>query len=249
MIEKIRDVTVLRRPGSNDLLFAFDVIGGIGPQPYDSVRAEPEEVGYFGARVVLIELLALGAMPLFLADLLTLPWQGAGEGVVCGMRDLVADAGLQTLPVTGSTEENVSALATGAGFVAVGEASEGGLRHGLALPGDSLYLLGRPKSAPRDVVRRDDPEIVSLKDLRRAIADPRVKEVLPLGSHGLAQEFGELAQRGLGPDELSALPRERVFASAGPTTAVLLIADPLWQPEAGGAPILPLGRLKATGRR
>jgi hypothetical protein len=246
MIEQVRDVTVLHQPGGNDILFAFDVIGGIGPQPGDAVRAEPEDVGYFGARVVLAELLALGAAPLFLADLLTVPWQGPGERVVHGMRDLVADAGLGDLPVTGSTEENVVATATGAGFVAVGEATPGGLRYGLARPGDRIYLLGRPKSAPQDIVRRGDPEAVSLAALRGIVADERVKEVLPLGSRGLAHELGEIARRGLRPANIALLPQDLFYRSAGPATAVLLVADPLWQPTIGDAPILPLGRLEAT---
>jgi hypothetical protein len=243
MIEQVRDVTVLHRPGGNDLLFAFDVIGGIGPQPGDAVHAEPEEVGYFGARVVLAELLALGATPLFLADLLTLRWQGLGERVVLGMRDLVADAGLPDLPVTGSTEENVAAIATGAGFVAVGEVAPGGMRHGFAQPGDHLYVFGRPKSAPQDAVRRGDPEIVPLVELRSVMADRHVKEALPLGSHGLAQELADLAERGLAPTDVVDLSPELLTKSGGPATALLLVVDPVWLPSAGGAPILPLGRL------
>jgi len=244
MISRIRDLTHIPRPEGKDLVLAFDVIGGIGPMPSDTVRADPEDVGYFGTRVVLMELLSLGAEPLLVADLLTLPWPDLGERVVAGMRALLREAGFAELPVTGSTEDNVQALATGAGFVGVGEVEAASIRHNLARAGDLLYLLGRPKSAPEDAVRPGDPEMMNPGRLRRLMQDRHVHEVLPLGSGGLSRELSELGARGLRPELAQDLPQGILSRSGGPATAVLLAADPAWPLQAAvGVPLLPLGRL------
>ena len=246
MIEKIRDLTRIARPGAKDLLLAFDVIGGIGPLAADAVSATPEDVGYFGARVVMMELLSLGATPVLLADLITLSWGEGGERVVAGVQALLAEAGFPNVPVTGSAEENVSVAATGAGFVGVGEVDPQGIRYGRARPGDRIYLIGRPKSAPAYSVRRGDLEIVRVRSFLDLMQDDLVHEALPLGSGGLIRELGELREQGLGAELVEGIPAGILDASGGPATAVLLVCAPAWRPNTVEAPLLQLGNLRSV---
>lgn len=244
MIGKIRDLTRISRPGAKDLLLAFDVIGGIGPLRADAVCATPEDVGYFGARVVVMELLSLGAVPILLADLLTLSWGEGGERVVTGVRALLAEAGFPNVPVTGSTEENVPAAATGAGFVGVGEVEPQRIRHGRARAGDRLYLWGMPKSAPKVEVQRSDPDIAHVAALGKLMEDNLVHEALPLGSGGLETEFAALRRRMLRPALDRQVQREIIQMSGGPATAVLLVVNPKWEGVSFGIPLQSLGELQ-----
>ena len=58
-----RDLALLRLGHKEFIVAACDAVGGLGSKPDDVEQMEPECVGYFSTRVVLLELLSVRAQP------------------------------------------------------------------------------------------------------------------------------------------------------------------------------------------
>jgi hydrogenase maturation factor HypE len=63
MASKYRDVDIVTLPNKDILVIACDSCGGIGLKDQDVVKAPPFIVGKYTARVCLMEVFAVGAMP------------------------------------------------------------------------------------------------------------------------------------------------------------------------------------------
>ena len=235
---KVRDLSVLPLGAGISLVFACDALGGIGPKPHDTYHTDGYTLGRFAARVPLAELLACGARPLLVANMLSVEHDPTGATILAGVRDEAATAGLDPDAITGSTEENVPTLATGVGIAVLGLVAAGQFRPGRGRAGNLVVCIGVPKSAPRDIVTLNDPDILDLPALLRLLASGRntdtdtdtntntVGDVLPVGSRGLRAEADDLAaSAGLrfAPD--SAPPRDLAH-SGGPATCALATVTP-----------------------
>ena len=101
--EKFRDVTLLHMGSEETLVISCDSIGGVGEKKADRVQAPPEVVGYCGARVALMEVIALRAKPLALINTLSVEMKNYGERILKGIerctRELPENV---VMPVTGS---------------------------------------------------------------------------------------------------------------------------------------------------
>ncbi len=221
-LRKVRDLTLVRVAGPNYLVLACDSDGGIGPKPQDTVYTTGYWLGRVAARVPLMEVLASGATPLILVDALGVEMEPTGKEIIRGIRVEAAEAGLvDPAAITGSTEDNVPTVATGIGVTVIGVVQESHLRPGTSRVGDAIVAVGKPKSAPDDDVTEDDPEIADLPAVRSLLNLPYVRDILPVGSKGIAYEAGQMAQCcGLDValvDECSL----DIKKSAGPSTCVL----------------------------
>jgi iron complex transport system ATP-binding protein len=240
---RFRDLTLLRL-GEQRLVVACDSLGGIGPLPEDSVRVEPEVVGYGLARVVLLELAAVRATPILIADLLACAAEPYGRRIMAGIARHLEEIGLDPAGVlTGSTEENVPVRATGAGIVALGVPLGAELLIEGARDGDFVVLLGVPRVGAE--VDLASTELPSFELVGTLAGRPGVHEIIPLGSGGVAGELGALERRqGLRLRVLD--PLAGSTHSAGPATAVLLCAADVRPLEdvPAAVPSVLLGRLE-----
>lgn len=64
-----RDISLIPR-GEQYLAIACDSCGGVGSKEMDLVPASPQIVGYYTARVALMEVLSIGALPMALINTL-----------------------------------------------------------------------------------------------------------------------------------------------------------------------------------
>lgn len=219
---RIRDLLVIELVDGLSVVIATDSDGGIGPKPQDTVQVPGEVLGRFAVRVPLMEIFAAGAQPLVVIDALAVEMEPTGQTIIQGVRDELLDAGLDPDTIlTGSTEDNVTTVATGMGVVIVALAASERLRPGNAQAGDVVAAVGLPKSAPGEYVHWTDPEIAHPKTVQALAGLPFVHDILPVGSKGIAWELNEMAASA----ELKAHLHEdtpvNVRKSAGPSTCVL----------------------------
>jgi hypothetical protein len=246
LVRRVRDLSLVPLTEDTVLVVACDSVGAIGPKPGDAVSAEGETVGYFAARVPLLEVLCAGAVPLLVVDALMVELEPTGSAILAGVRRACREAGLdEDAAVTGSTEENVPTNATGVGVMVLGVAPRASLYPGAAQSGDGLYLLGVPKSAPTHAVVMGDPEMVAMRAILDLRSHSTVHDLLPVGSRGAAWEAGQLAaSAGLRARlELgNVADGELLRRSGGPATAVLVAAAV--PPTVPGVPLRRIGVLE-----
>lgn len=222
-IYQVRDLTRIDLQGEYALIIAVDSDGGIGPLPGDTVYCSAYQLGRFAIRVPLLEILASGAIPLVAFDLLTIKMEPVGAEILAGIRAELKEAGLpQNFPISGSTEDNVPTNATGIGTVMIGLVKQSDFRTGSSRVGDWVLCIGKPKSAPEDTVRQDDPEIVRYQDVLELHEIVGVNDILPVGSHGVLYEAQHLA----GSAGLTFSAEEQadinLHKSGGPSTCVVV---------------------------
>lgn len=224
---QVRDLSVVELFPGLLLVVACDSDGGIGPKPQDTVRVSGYVLGRFAARVPLMELIASGARPFLLVDTLAVEMEPSGREILAGIRDELASAGLEAeVALNGSTEENVPVRATGMGVTVLGLCAAERFRPGGARPGDLAVCVGLPKSAPRDPVRLDDPEIMDLPAALALGSLAEVHDMLPVGSRGTGYEAAQMAALAGLRFEPEPDPGIDLAKSGGPATCCLLAVAP-----------------------
>ena len=221
--EQFRDVTLLHMGNGDTLVISCDSIGGIGEKKEDRVQAPPEVVGYYGARVALMEVIALRAKPLALINTLSVEMKNYGERILKGIEQGVSELPEDVImPVTGSSEENFPMVQTALGITVIGV-----LEKGTTLPPktngtESLYLVGLPKVGAQ--VLEDEGEILSMEDLYRLRNHRNVVDILPIGSKGIAYELKVL---GHGGDKVDPEEHREIdfYQSGGPSTSALVLME------------------------
>ncbi|MHB1010145.1 MAG: AIR synthase related protein [Propionibacteriaceae bacterium] len=219
---RVRDLLIL----DDCWVIAADSVGGIGPKPADTVRADARTVAHFALRVPLLEVICSGARPVAVIDNLCVELDPTGREMLDEIRLLAAQAGIVSEAITGSTEENVRTQATGVGVTVMGRIGPGGLLPGHSHPGDVILCAGLPLSAPHDDVRIGHPSQVPVAAVSAVVAAGLVHDALPVGSKGLTWEVAQLAESA----GLRAVWVEHaafsLTASGGPASCVLLSCAP-----------------------
>ncbi|MDD3807774.1 MAG: hypothetical protein PHE86_07075 [Candidatus Marinimicrobia bacterium] len=220
-IYAVRDLTKIDLHDGYALIVAVDSDGGIGPRPGDTVFCDPYELGRFAIRVPLLEVLASGAIPLAAYNMLTLPMDDVGKEILRGIREEIEATGLgENFHVSGSTEDNVPTTMTGVGTCVLGLVHQKDFRPGTSQSKDVVVCIGLPKSAPKDTVHVNDPEILALKDLLTIQSLRGIHDILPVGSHGAGFEMEQMARSA----KLYAKPIKSSIdlkKSGGPSTCVI----------------------------
>lgn len=191
----VRDLLISELTDDFWMVVACDSDGGIGPKKYDSVFSSAYDLGRFGARVPIMELLASGAIPVLIVDTLCVEMNPTGKEIICGIRDEASEAGMNgDLVVTGSTEDNVITYQTGIGVTVIGFVHKKDFKPGVSNKNDIVVCIGIPKSAPEYKVQLNDSEITDSKLIRQLVSLQFIHDVLPVGSKGIVHEFNELAK-------------------------------------------------------
>ncbi len=226
-IKKFRDLTVIHQPRGGFLVAACDSSGGVGPKGGDVLKTGGFTVGYTAASVVLMELIAAGAKPFFLADGLAVEEKPTGQEILRGVLQAAAEAGIAAEAVTGSTEENFPTLQTGLGITALGWTEEWPVHR--SAPGDLLVLAGLPRSgqAVLEPPREDRLTLEILKKIRTEKPFTElIGEILPVGSRGVLAEAEDLAATAGGVFHPQEILPERLAGSGGPSTCAVLSVKP-----------------------
>ncbi|MFW6266462.1 MAG: AIR synthase related protein [Halanaerobiales bacterium] len=224
IIDFVRDLTIIHVNADESLLLAVDSDGGIGSKEMDVVKVKDHEIGYFAARVPLMEVMAANARPMLVVDALSVEMKNTGEGIIAGIKELLKEADMPDLPITGSTEENIPTSQTGVGVVVLGIIDKRRWTIGSSARGDLVGVAGIPKSGPEHEVKASDVEILKLQDLQKLRNTSGVHDVLPVGSKGIDFESKELA--GAGGLFFEKLESEIDFQqSGGPSTSVIFSAE------------------------
>ncbi|OES45148.1 hypothetical protein [Domibacillus iocasae] len=194
---------------TNGLVIAADNSGSIGGKEQDTVQAPYEVVGYFSARVALMECIAAGGEP-FAAVLHNFSGDAAWKPLCKGIKKAAAELDCE-LELTGSTESNFTMQQSAAGFVAIG-------RHvrdtdQIELESVRYGVIGKPLVGSEVMACLDD--VAPLSVFRQIAHMEGVYTVLPVGSKGIAYELMQLTGRS-GHCELD------MIKSAGPSTCFIV---------------------------
>lgn len=247
-----RDITLLPLDKELTLVIACDSCGGVGDKPGDVVQAPPEITGYYTCRVAAMEVLAVGAAIRLVVDTLSVEWEPTGRRILAGIHQCLEEAGLDRgIALNGSTEENFVMTQTAMGITVIGYVPQKALLSGVSEEGDWVVSIGVPKVGG-EIKFPVDQEVVSMKDfitLRRTLG---VKDILPVGSRGLAYEGELLAQLNSLQVAWDQPPAFDMKKSAGPATCALAAMNRKAFESLSASlvcPLTPLGTLvKVTGR-
>ncbi len=240
-ISRYRDLTILE-DGSKKLVIACDSSGAIGPKELDEIKVDGYTVGRALTRVVMMELISVGARPLTLIDTLAVEMEPTGKEIIRGIK---AEASMISFDteyfLNGSTEENVTVKQTGVGITAIGQVET---LYTESFPEDFVICIGLPKVGSE--VSFTDNDICDLPSILEIRKIKDIHEIVPIGSKGIAYELDELLKR----NQLLIKPFETnidLKKSAGPTTCVIVTGpnsclDVIM--EKVSRPVTVLGRLK-----
>ncbi|MGN0193563.1 MAG: hypothetical protein ACI39G_00425 [Pseudoramibacter sp.] len=216
-----RDLCLCPVPGGTVVL-AADSCASTGEKPGDTLKCPPYHCGRVSARVVLFELMCIGAQVLMVADGVCSEMQPTGREIIRGFQDEMALAGLSPEMLTGSTEENFTTMMTGVGTAAVGY-FPGNFKAPVCRSGDLLVSVGKP-AVGLDFLHQNAP-IATYAMIQTLSQDQDVHELIPVGSHGIAWESRNTAAL----HQLSAVfdrPCDLdLTQSGGPSSCVLAVMD------------------------
>jgi hypothetical protein len=244
-MRRFRDLTLFPLLGDLHLVIACDSNASIGEKPNDSLPMPYSELGISALKVSLMEVLAVGAVPLMVVNALCMEMEPSGRKVIDTMRQELIRSGFDPdIMLTGSTEDNARTLQSGIGITVIGLAAEERLRAGRARPGDVVVCVGNPKGGVDLHYSEHDPDIASIRTVLSLLELAGVHELVPVGSRGVAYEAAELARSTGGAFRLDEpAPDVNLYGSAGASTAVVAALDPGAVKEVINALSLPVRRI------
>lgn len=215
---KVRDLTCIPFSEDDYLVISCDSAGGIGEKKHDAVNIDPEIVGYYTARVAIVEFLAYGIKPLGLVDTLAVEMEPTGKKILNGIKRACNEAEIEVL--SGSTEENMKTLQTAMGVNVYGKAKLDqidkkyfGRRY--------IYCFGKPLVG--DEVRDNPDLIISIREVKELRGEHYTREIIPTGSKGIAHDLENEF------DKVNILIQENpeidMRKSAGPACCALVSVD------------------------
>ncbi|KZE38452.1 hypothetical protein AV656_05955 [Bhargavaea cecembensis] len=197
-----------------------DNSGGIGKKAADAVHAPDELVGYFSARVTLLEQWAAGAEPTAVI-LHNFSGNTSWDKYSSGIRRAFTESSLTPPPISGSTETNMDMLQSAMSVTMIGRKSRN-----IGESDGKWFLYGRPLVG--EAVIRETEKCAELGKVKAALNEGIINSVWPAGSGGIGAEWERLT--GQVP---ARLPSEvDPVASAGPATAVFVRTVPGKEPDA-----------------
>lgn len=191
----------------NDILVCTDNSVSVGNLPLDDVHVPYRVVGYYLARVVLLELLSVGGQPVCY----TLG-NGTREGyqeLHDGIKKLLAEL-RYSLPNISSSETNFTINQSSASISLIGKR----VREFIDRNGE-YALIGEPLVG--EEVQQGN--VAPLETVARLLDDKRVISVLPVGSKGIYSEGLKVFDVKLSSDHID------LYKSSGPSTCLIVKYD------------------------
>lgn len=222
---KFRDLTIVDITPENLMVISCDSSGGIGDKDRDVIKVEPEFLGYYTTHCALMELLATGAMPITIVNTLGVEMDDTGVRIINGIKNAIKPLDLKDdIVVTGSTEENIVVCQTSMGITIIGMIEKSKWRLKKAEVNDLVIVVGLPKVG-QEVLDDMGRETMSVPLLLKLLKKPFVKEILPVGSKGIAYEIKEMAKTNKLDYNIYDNAAIDLHKSAGPSTCVIIAID------------------------
>ncbi|MDN7241818.1 alpha-ribazole-5-phosphate synthase [Planococcus sp. N028] len=186
-----------------------DNSGGIGEKPLDFVKAPDKVTAKFAARVALLEQWAAQSEP---EAVLLHNFSGEAQWnrYVEGIEELLFEAGIKNIQLTGSSETNVETLQSAIGVTMLGKRQREENSEPL-----KWFVYGMPLVG-KDVLEKKE-QLADIKKINEARLNRLVERLWPVGSKGIAKEAELLFGKQITP-----VADVDVHASAGPSTCVLI---------------------------
>jgi hypothetical protein len=218
----MRDVLYYRAENhSPELVITTDNSGGVGLKDQDIVTVPNDVVGYYTARVALMENLSVGGSP---QVILVQNFTGdeAWDEYKFGINKAIEELGLGPLPMLGSSESNFTLVQSALGLTVIGKSMEKRVQTPIHA---EFAVIGSPLIGLDVVIMQD--QILPLSLFKSLLSQKGIYEIVPIGSKGIQAEWDMLCQR----NELPGINLETDDAisltqSAGPATCVLISYDP-----------------------
>ncbi len=176
-----RDLLVIDLSGKK-LVISSDSCASIGNQPRDVVKVDPYIVGKFSARVVLFEVMCVGAEPIAIVNNVSIDTKSARR-LIEGIKDEAE------IEVFGSTEDNFPTDLTFLSIFCIGIAEE--LRIGKTEKGDLVVAVGYP-CVGEEVIKNE--ERLPDKNTVRYLLNSNIHDIIPTGSKGIMHEIRVLEE-------------------------------------------------------
>ncbi len=227
-----RDITIVDISKEQSLILACDSCGGIGEKENDTLKVLPDLVGLLTARVVIMEVICTGAEIISLSNAVCNEMNATGQKIMAGVKKELAKAkaeGFITADIdegvlTGSTEENMVTTMTAIGITAIGVADKTKLKFSPCQSGDEVIVIGEPLVG-NEVLQEQD-KMVSYSEIKSLLSHLDVREIVPVGSKGIAYEAKLLAEmNGIGFVETPTIEVD-IMKSGGPCTCVVAVVAP-----------------------
>ncbi|MCG8616905.1 MAG: hypothetical protein MI802_11860 [Desulfobacterales bacterium] len=224
-----RDVEIVELDGSLCLVGACDSCGAVGSKDRDIINVPAALVGQLTARVVLMEVVAVGGRPVMMTVGICAEREPTGREIIKGIEQELAAAGLTGLSLAVSTEKNFTPSQTGLGIGVTGTCRKSDLRIGGSMAGDQVFVLGLPRVGD-EVADASDTDLPAVPHLQALLTSPGIRDVVPVGSRGILAEIRDLARHSQTAFSPVPDPVPDMLKSAGPSTCVVFTAEASWQP-------------------
>jgi len=219
-----RDLTIIPGVGDKCLVIACDSCGAVGQKRGDILKLPAHYAAKFTVRVALTEVMCSGANPMTIINGAACEMEPTGKDFIFGIQEELRNANIPDIVLTGSTEENFTTSMTALAITVIGIATESDLKFGQAAKGDKLILLGTPRIGAEVCLESagfyaEINKLLSLRDVR---------EIVPIGSKGIAYEAKNLAFINGMTFKLSAARNSMpidLYKSAGPATCLLVLCS------------------------
>lgn len=224
-IYKFRDLTFIDINENQIMVIACDSSGAIGNKERDVVKVEPEILGYFTTQVALMEILAIGARPITIVNALSVEMNDTGERIIKGVKKALEPLKFPEAEIiTGSTEENFPVCQTAMGITIIGMLDKKTWTRPKTVKDALAVVVGIPKIG-NDVIKDGGKEILSIPYLLELKNNPKVHEILPVGSKGILYELKEMARTNKLAYCLDDNITLDIYISAGPATCAIISID------------------------
>ena len=224
-VKRFRDLTFIEQENDKYLVIACDSSGAIGDKEDDVIKVPAEIVGYYAARVALMEILSVGAKVSTVIDTLAVEMEPTGRKIIDGIQRQLKEAGMEAILLNGSTEENIPTRQTGMGITIIGEVDKNQAKINKSQKGDYVVVLGIPKVG-NEINIPVDNEICSIDDIKTLLNSKVVREIYPVGSKGILYEANYLAKSNNMTLKIYENLEVDIEKSGGPATILIFTISP-----------------------
>lgn len=220
LFQKFRDLSIVDLYSKEKLVIACDSSAGIGQKECDQIVIEPEVSASFCLRVPLMELFCFGAVPICVTDLIGNEYDPTGKRMLIGIKNELKKAGLDNLPLNGSTEDNMITKTSSIGVTVIGTIVGENILPRIDTNA-VLLQLGEPFVGHE--VKQNKNLIFSYHMVKNLKKEKGVLDMVPVGSKGIRYEAETMAK--LNRMSINFSQYQDLEKSAGPATVILIAIE------------------------
>ena len=204
-----RDILVTQLENNKCLVTSVDCSGGVGSLDMDIVKASPETVAYYTARVAFMEVMSAKARPI--AYTISNFTNYGYDEIHNGINQLLDELGIKNIEHITSSETNFSMVQSALGITVIGIAEK---QIESDIDGLSFACIGSPLVG-NEVMEYAD-KVIPAKIFASLAHDNNAKQLVPTGSKGVACKLKSVFDVDAVSSDID------LSKSTGPSTCVIL---------------------------